>query len=339
MNVLRLILFPLSLIYGFIIIIRNYLYDHDLLRTYKIGCKVISVGNLSLGGTGKTPLVIHFARYLKEKGERVVVLSRGYKGTQSKKEPFVVSDGVNLFGDAKQSGDEAFLIAKSTDVPVIVGKDRVLSARLSLSRFQPDYLILDDGFQHRRLCRDVDIVLLSPFDQIHIFPAGNLREPLSSLKRASIVGITKGSIADLDKRVKNCIKNKKIIEIKYSISSWKVTGRLLPLNSIKNKKAIVMSAIGQFDYFLNQVRELGASILDRISFPDHHHYIKEDLAKAEEQAQKISADAIIITEKDFVKLESIGPLNEKYWTAILSVMLDNTEDLLSNRCRGNGVSG
>lgn len=309
-------------------IVRNYLYDHDLLRTYKIGCKVISVGNLSMGGTGKTPLVIHLARYLKEKGARVAVLSRGYKGTQSKKEPFIVSDGVNLYGDVKQSGDEAFLIAKSTGVPVIIGKDRVLSARITLGRFQPDYLILDDGFQHRRLCRDVDIVLLSPYEIFHVFPAGNLREPLSSLKRASIIGITKGSITSLDEKIQKYIINKKIIEIRYSISSWKITGRLLSPASIINKKVIVMSAIDQFDYFLNQIHELGASILDSITFPDHHYYVKENLVKAEEQAQKLSADAIIITEKDFVKLESIGPLDEKYWTAILSVTLDNIEDLL-----------
>jgi tetraacyldisaccharide 4'-kinase len=325
---LRIILFPVWFLYLIIIRVRNLLYDKDLLRTYRVSCKVISVGNVSFGGTGKTPLVIHFARYLKSRGMKVTVLTRGYKGTKSQKEPFVVSDGFTLYGDVQQCGDEALLIAQSAEVPVIIGKDRVLSAKEALGRFHPDYLILDDGFQHRKLYRDIDIVLLSSHDVLHVFPLGNLREPLSSLKRASVIGITKGSYSKLKDTVIKAAANKNIVEINYDITALKIASNLLPACSISGKKIIVMSAIAHSNYFINQIQELGAHIVHSISYPDHYYYSKDDRVNAEKLVHKFSADAIAVTEKDLIKLESSGKLNEIYWTAILTVSASNLESIL-----------
>jgi len=183
----QFLLYPFSLIFKLITWIRNRLYDKNIFRSLKANqCKIISVGNISVGGTGKTPVIRFLADYLKEMGFKVAILSRGYR--RKSKGTIIVSDGNETLANLQQAGDEPYLLARQLDsIPVIVEADRYKGARFIQDNFQPDVILLDDAFQHRRLHRDLDIVLVDAsvgFGRGFLLPAGFLREPISSLKRA-----------------------------------------------------------------------------------------------------------------------------------------------------------
>ncbi|MBW2599013.1 MAG: tetraacyldisaccharide 4'-kinase [Deltaproteobacteria bacterium] len=183
-------LFPISILYSGVVRLRNLFYQTGLFKVRKLGCRVISVGNITVGGTGKTPMVIMLANLLNEKGYRPAILSRGYAG-KGKSRVNIVSDGKNLLMSPKNAGDEPALIAKSVrNVPVITGKNRYLTGKYAIEHFRADVLILDDAFQHRSVFRDIDIVLLDnqkPFGNGFTIPRGELREPASALERADII--------------------------------------------------------------------------------------------------------------------------------------------------------
>ncbi|OGF64625.1 MAG: tetraacyldisaccharide 4'-kinase [Candidatus Fischerbacteria bacterium RBG_13_37_8] len=326
----KIILFPFWLLHRIIVWGRNYLFDKGFIRIDKVESKVVSIGNISFGGTGKTPLVIHLARILTEQDYKVAILLRGYRGTASTRDPFIVSDGRTIFSPVKECGDEAIVIAESVKVPVIIGKKRILSARLAMEKFKSDFILLDDGFQHRGIHRDVDIVLITPLDNMELFPCGNLREPLSSLRRASMVCVTKGNLEDINTEVKKNIDTLDTYQIDYYISSWKSGNRILGAEEIYGEKVIIASGIGKFDFFIAQVAAMGAIVLQCISYPDHYAFTEKDISKLQQIAQKKGAGRIVITEKDEVKLRAIKHLDERYWIAVLSVAIEREGDFLNN---------
>ena len=187
-------LFALSLLYGSIVRTREFFYQKKIFKSRKLPCKVISVGNLTVGGTGKTPMTIHLARRLSCQGYKTAVISRGYGG-RSEKSAAIVSDGHQILLQSDEAGDEPFMIARNLKhIPVIVGQNRVKAGWLAIEKFAPDVIVLDDAFQHLKLVRDIDLVLLDyhrPYGNKHLLPRGTLREPISALARADAFILTR----------------------------------------------------------------------------------------------------------------------------------------------------
>ncbi|MBW1824898.1 MAG: tetraacyldisaccharide 4'-kinase, partial [Deltaproteobacteria bacterium] len=209
----RFLLFPLYLIalfYRLLIQLRHTSYKTGVLKSYSLPCLVISVGNVTMGGTGKTPMVIYLAQVFKEKGMKTAVLSRGYKG-KSPEKVAMVSNGERILLNARDAGDEPFLLSKALPgIPVIIGRDRVLSGQYALEHFSPETILLDDGFQHLKLKRDVDILLIDlqyGFGNGHLLPRGILREPLNNLNRAHLFLLTKRTDSHDDKAIVEKIKS------------------------------------------------------------------------------------------------------------------------------------
>ena len=306
----RMALFPLTLFslpYGGAVRARSLLYSLGLLKTKTLPCPVISVGNITVGGTGKTPLVMSLAKGLMERGIRVAILSRGYKGKKTS-EP-IVSDGKTLFLSPEESGDEPFLMAQvCKGIPVLIGKDRFLNGRIALQRFGVKGLLLDDGYQHLPLHRDINILLIDShtgFGDHHLLPRGILREPLSHLRRADLFLFTKVEDPEI------CLPlEKKIHEIhpwpKIFHSHYEPTSLVGPkeeqeeLHSLKGKKILALSGIANSHYFSSLLRKCGVEIVKEVIFPDHHLYTKKDLFLIKEKSKGV--DTIITTEKDMVKL-------------------------------------
>ena len=187
-------LYPISLAYGAGQNLRAFAYRHRVMPSHQLPCKVICVGNITVGGTGKTPMTMYVAQKVKQLGYRVAIVSRGYRGSAESRGG-IVSDGKSIGMGPERAGDEPYLIARSLrDIPVIIGKNRYASGMLALKQFQPDVIVLDDGFQHLRLQRDIDLVLLDhalPFGNGHLLPRGILREPISALARSTACILTR----------------------------------------------------------------------------------------------------------------------------------------------------
>ncbi len=281
--------------------------------------KVISVGNITTGGTGKTPAVMYFASLLQKDNYNVGILSRGYGGSMVRSGG-IISDGQSIFVTPEESGDEPYLLASSLDgVPVAVGHKRYLSAEKMQEQFGTNLFILDDGFQHYPLYRDADIVLIdatNPFGNGHLLPRGILRELPEALRRSEIVILTKtdqASPADLEK-LETTLKDISRHEMIFS-SVHKPVGfvglpadysvplsdrKMLKLDIIKNKSVWALSAIGSHRSFERSLLSLGAKTVESISFRDHHLYNDKDI---ENILRRIPRDAFIVTtEKDYVKL-------------------------------------
>jgi tetraacyldisaccharide 4'-kinase len=333
----------LSVLYSGVTGLRNYLYSTGLLNIKKLGCKVISVGNITVGGTGKTPMVIMLAQLLKEKGYKPVILSRGYGGKR-KQAINVVSDGKNIFMGPATAGDEPLLIAKSLDsVPVVTGAERYLTGTYAVEHFGADVVILDDAFQHRALHRDVDIVLLDrnrPFGNRSLLPAGILREPLKALKRSDIVVLTgiEGShressqrslvekhtghvpIFDGYRRPKNIIKAD--------------TGHTYPLDYMYGKKVCAFAGIAEPEYFEKMITALSGHEAEFILFPDHYVYTTEDIEKISNISQKCSAQLILTTEKDAIKLIDFRDFCRNIYVLSIEMSVSPFQDTFLNTIQG-----
>ncbi|MDH4164029.1 MAG: tetraacyldisaccharide 4'-kinase [Nitrospirota bacterium] len=304
------LLFFLSMLYRSAVQLRLALYDRGFLRRKNLSFPVISVGNLTLGGTGKTPTVMAIADLLQQQGKAPVVLSRGY-GRNKGPAVLTVSDRDRILVKADAAGDEPALMASQLKgVPVIVGKDRYAAGMAALSEFRPGVAVLDDGFQHIRLHRDLDILLVDgirPFGNGKIFPAGTLREPVDSLKRADVVVITRAERSpDL-----NLLKE----QIGAHTSAAVFTSRHIPtglidltddsskpLSSIQGAAVLAFSGIARPDAFTALLQEQGADIRSAVTFPDHHRYSKNDVDRLRAQAVEVGATLIVTTEKDGIKL-------------------------------------
>ncbi len=312
---------------------RNELYARGLLRTARLSCPVISIGNITTGGTGKTPLTIWLARLLKEKGYRPAVLSRGYGG-RSKEAVTVVTDGREILADYREAGDEPLLIAQSLQgVPVLTGPRRFVTGTRAIKEFGADVLILDDGFQHRQLYRDLDIVLLDqekPVGNGQLLPAGPLREPPAVLNRADIFILTGGAggaeaplpglpALRRGSPVFHCYRKP------VSVRAGKAEP-LRPLSFLKGKKVYAFAGIAQPQSFCRTLKQLQASIAGFSAFADHHAFTPQDIEKLQAQARRSQAELLITTEKDAVRLGDFKDfLDNIFILTMESALLPNDE--------------
>jgi tetraacyldisaccharide 4'-kinase len=303
-----------SAVYRAALSAREYSYKKGWKKPKKLPQKVVSVGNLTLGGTGKTPAVISLTLEAKERGFKPCILTRGYKGKT--KGPCLSSKDSKHFLKTNLVGDEAaFMAYRLHDVPVVKGKNRFLAGIHALGELGADAIdvfLLDDGFQHRALHRDIDVLLIdatNPFGNERLFPEGRLRETFESMKRAEIIVITKSDAASeeeikfIEDKIKQCSPASAVYHAKYEpLSLIDISGKEHPLDLLTKKKIFVFAGIVNASYFRSIVKSQGADIVDFRDFRDHYFYKQRDINKIEKEAQGMD---IITTEKDMVKLKDL----------------------------------
>lgn len=310
--------------------------QRDLRRQRTIPGKVISIGNITVGGTGKTPAVIAMAEEAKKRGYFPVVLTRGYKGTV--KGPSFVSKGERPLLSPEEAGDEAFLMAQRLEgIPVIKSTDRYEGGSLALNAFSGDdkmIFILDDGYQHLRLFRDIDILLIdgmNPFGNRRLLPVGRLREPLKEMKRADIIVITRTSVwpEPLLKEIRNYNDRAPIFLSDNSPSFFKtMNGNIIPLKKLSGKRVVAFCGLGNPESFRKSLIDLNIDIKDFIVFRDHHRFTPSDMKRIGKTAERSRADWIIATEKDIIKIKNFGLIpNLLYLTIEFKVEEDFFEEV------------
>ena len=322
----------LSFFYLGVINFRNWLYDHKILKEMKLPCPVISVGNITVGGTGKTPCVIMLARMLQKNGFKPAVISRGY-GSRSINPVNIISDGDKVLLDSETAGDEPYLIAQELkNVPVITGANRIATGKAAIDKFGANVIICDDAMQHRQIFRDINLVLLdnrSLNENNRMLPRGRLREPVKELKRADAIILTRADEAQqADKKTGEIIKS---IPVFKSIHKPKDIIRAdfnerKPVPELKEKKVYAFCGIAKPDSFRKILLSAGARILSFDVFPDHHRYKKSELEKIRNGFISCSADYLMTTEKDAVRLK-----NYPEFLKILSVLRVEMEIISSAR--------
>lgn len=300
-----------SLAYGAGVFGRKLLYDLRILSSRSLDAKVICIGNLTTGGTGKTPAVLLAAETLRRRGHDVAILSRGYGRSAGKKEVTVLIDGRRT--DWRLCGDEPWMIHQSLQglgVPILVCPDRAKAGALAVEMYGSRVLLLDDGFQHRGLHRDLDIVLVNardPFGGRRLLPLGSLREPLSSLRRAQMVVITHADrvtaaeLAGLRKEIEKIHSGVTILESVHKADHILDvrTEQKLPLDHLKKKAVVALSGLGDPLAFESQLEELGAALSQIWRYPDHHAYTEREMRSIEHLRGGLP---IVTTLKDFVRL-------------------------------------
>ena len=329
----------LSYIYYLITSLRNWLYDKKILKINKIeDLFVICIGNITVGGTGKTPAVQYFAKKLHEQGRNVVVVSRGYRGKR-KIDPLVVSDGEKILVSPKESGDEPYSHALNLKVPVVVGRSRYEAAKLAKKVFNADTILLDDGFQHRKFFRNWDIVLIdatNPFGWRALLPKGTLREKFDTgAKRASEFIITKSDLIpqrDL-RQLKRFLKDRYKKPVSVAVHGIKalydMEGNMKPLFWVKGKRVLLFSGLANPLNFEKTVISLDPAYIERVDFLDHHSFTQKDLDLIQKRAEDMKAEYIITTEKDMVKLPKNLKINKLFVLKIeFDILEDNTLECL-----------
>ena len=302
---LRFILGIVANVYGIIICLRNFLYSKGWLKIHRAEVPVISIGNITTGGTGKTPLVIRLCKQLISDSQfqlsnsQCAILTRGYKAAK------------DLRGESGGYGDEPAVLAESCPgVQVVVNPDRIAGAAEAINRFNAKVLIMDDGFQHRRLGRELDIVTIDatvPFGYGKLLPAGLLREPVTALRRADAVVITrcdqvdKAELTQLEDKLRQ-INPEMVVarSVHAPVCAKSIDNREINLGELKGKKIFALCGIGNPDAFLNTVGGLGAELAGSKIFDDHYHYTNDCLAEIYDQAKRLNADLILTTQKDWV---------------------------------------
>jgi len=333
LSIIKFFLLLFSFIYGFIIRI---LIVFRRLKQVRLPCKVISVGNITLGGTGKTVLVEAIAVYLKNSGRKAAILTRGYK--RQRVYPEQKAQG-HVSMDYRRMGDEAYMLAeKLKDIPVIVDADRVRAARHAVDKFGADTVILDDGFQQWHIKKDLDIVTIdsiSVFGNRHMIPRGILREPLSSLKRADVFVLTNGQY--------NAFKNQGIIESlsrinpfafiiesEHSPVGFYAIGKkeqILPVSFLKGKTVALVCAIGNPESFRDSIEKLGAKAGLFRKFEDHHNYTQKEWDFIARDAKDKNISTVVTTEKDAARFSSIDFKKYNLDILVLKVKLGFKEDV------------
>jgi tetraacyldisaccharide 4'-kinase len=310
--------------------------DHARRRTLDV--PVISVGNLTMGGTGKTPCVLCLAELLRERGRKPGILTRGY-GRTSPVPALALAAGAAV-GTA-ESGDEPQIFLRARVAPVGIGADRYRTGKLLLEKFGTDVLLLDDGFQHVKLARNFDVVLLdalNPFGGGEVFPVGRLREPERALARADAIVITRSEASDLAPAIERTVRcwNPRAPIFRARIEPvWWVehrTGRQTGAEEMKLERAGAFCGLGNPQSFYRTLDALGTHCVDRVEFPDHHQYLPDELKRIAEQFRRSGATALVTTEKDAVNLcgnadELLAPL-PLYWLKI-AMRIEGVEELLA----------
>ncbi|MCD6362739.1 MAG: lipid-A-disaccharide synthase-related protein [Synergistetes bacterium] len=311
----------------------HFLYDARVLEADKLPVKVISVGNITSGGTGKTPFVSYLARRLARK-YKVAVLSRGYKGKRERSFG-LVSDGRKMLLSPLEAGDEAYLLAKGLkEVPVLVGKDRRFSGAFAIRYFGTQVLILDDGFQYRPLCRDIDIALIdatNPLGGGRPLPEGLLRERPSALRRADIIVITKASLVS-KKIIENLVKTIRSFNRSSPIffADYRITGfrELFGVRKfwLEGESVLAFCGLGNPDSFVKYLERVGLNVIFARFFSDHHRYSERELREIEREAIKVGASFIITTSKDETNIPSGFKPSLPFLVSEIEIFLSNEEE-------------
>ncbi len=338
----RAILHLGSLIYRLIVFSRNRLYDRQVLKSVRLACPVISVGNLTVGGTGKTPCVIGHAKLLARHGYRPAVLSRGYGG-KNQESVNIVSDGTGVRQNAAAAGDEPLLIARSLPgVPVITGAKRALTGQAAIEQFNADVLICDDAFQHRQISRDINIVLLDaerPLGNGRLLPRGELREPAESLRRADCIVLTRADKTGPTPARIARIADASGIPVFRAVHRFRELigpdGGVLPPEHLRGKKVCAFCGIAKPASFKKILLEAEAEILSFIDFPDHYVYNRDDLEALRRHFSAQNADCRLTTEKDAMRLEAFPDFLQTLFVARVEMEILPTtpsfEDFIINR--------
>ncbi|MDY4696663.1 tetraacyldisaccharide 4'-kinase [Selenomonas sp. WCA-380-WT-3B 3/] len=319
LHIIMAILYVFSKIYAQLVNLKLAGYRIGLFKHRKLSCYVISLGNVTVGGTGKTPTAQRLASDIRDMGYRVVILNRGYRAKWHGKIG-IVSDGHRLHMSSAQAGDEAFMLAKHLpEVPVLIGAERAVTGQYAIDHFGAEVAILDDGYQHWQLERDMDILLVDAvnvFGNGYILPRGTLREPISHISRADVCLMTKvdqaaeGSCEYIRETVHKYNAQAQIVESIHQprcfipLADWyaDIAGDGIDIGRMKGRKIMAVSAIGNPASFEQTLSDLGAVILESLRYPDHHDYNMQEMVDILHQAEAMGAEAIVITEKDAVKI-------------------------------------
>jgi len=323
---LRGLLFVFSLAYGLLVTILAAIYK---LHPARVNCKVISVGNITLGGTGKTSLVEYLAQKISQHGNKVVVLSRGYKRNSKHL-------GMQGMGDEPE-----MLQRKLPKVPVIVDKDRLRAATSAINDYAADTIILDDGLQQWRISKDLEIVTIdtgNPFGNSRLLPAGFLREPLGTLKRADVFVLTQANLeqerSDLIARLQQLNPRALIVESRHEpqgFSNLNDPDKILNPDSLKGRSALVFSGIGNPLAFEKTVTCLGINFADALRFDDHYNYTQTDLDAIVKSAKERKLDTIITTEKDAIKISRLKINHANIFSLNIKLVINKNETEFDRR--------
>ena len=354
-------LWSLSKVFQAVVRLRYVFYDIGVLRRFPLGCQVISIGNVTAGGTGKTPVTEIFARELTKAGRKVAILSRGYRRKEAPwwqrmfknviEKPVVVSNGRQILVDATTGGDEPYMLASNLPgVCVLVDRNRVKSGRYAISHYGCDTLILDDGFQYQKLRHSLEVVLVdktNPVGNGHMLPRGVLREPAKHLARADFVFITKsdGDSDDVRKLVCSYNDTAEIIECRHAPRMLRdvYTREEIPLDWIKGKTLATLSGIAVPQGFEDSLRKLGAKVIWCERYADHHRYDSSEIIYALNRTADLKCDALITTEKDAVRFPRLEttPVPCYYLRVDIEILkgADNFTEAVNRICNYRRKSG
>lgn len=315
--------------------VRHWLYDRHLLRSRALRCPVVSVGNLTVGGTGKTPAVELAVRTLAELGYRCAVVSRGYRRKSSGIQ--VVADTAAIRLEPEDAGDEPFLLARRLPgVPVVVGSNRFDAASVAVERFGATAIVLDDGFQHRTLAKDLEIVMTRarhPWGNGQLLPHGPLREPLSGLSRAALIVAAGADRAEDADEVKAAARRHApgvpVVTARYvAVECWEARSlRPHPPHELTGRRLLAFAGLASPDGFARTLGALGVDVAHFATFVDHHWYTAADLAALDAQAAALGAEALVTTEKDWVRLRDVArPRRAIHVVSVRLELLDGAAD-------------
>jgi tetraacyldisaccharide 4'-kinase len=313
-----------SIPYAAVIRLRNLAYDRGWARTVRAEVPVVSVGNLTVGGTGKTPCVEYVARFLRERDVRVAILSRGY-------------------GAEGGPNDEALVLEENLpDVPHLQGADRVALAQTAVEELESELLLLDDGFQHRRLARDLDLLLIdatAPWGHGHLLPRGLLREPMSGMKRADVILLTRCDQVDAAQRqqvrriVEKAAPHASVVETTHRpIELANSEGAKLPLAALQSTPIAAFCGLGNPEAFRRTLTDLGATVSAFRTYPDHHGYTRADVEELHAWAESLPSKCLIVTtQKDLVKLRLSALADCPLWSLRIRLNIEAGEDVLTGK--------
>jgi tetraacyldisaccharide 4'-kinase len=326
------------------------LHEFGVLGREELPAPVISVGNITLGGTGKTPFCHWLIDFLRAEGRRPAILTRGY-GRSDESRLLVVHDGKRLVAGTRVAGDEPVLLARALrDVPVIACSSRAAAGRLALERFEVDTLVLDDGFQHHRLARNGDIVLVDctkPLSRLELFPRGTLREPVSTLQRAHLIVLTRWQQAPEPERilreVKRAAPGVPIARSRMAVSAALRLSDRQPVRreELRGRRAVLLCAVGNPESVRKSAAELGLQVVGMKTFPDHAPITKAQLLHYDSVRLRKKADVLLVTEKDAVKLVELGNLPPEIIAvrARVEMLQDRDRELAEKVIRGRLKAG
>ena len=305
---IKFLFFPITLFYWGVIFWRNIFYNFNFFVSRKIPTKVVSVGNITAGGTGKTPAVIYLSQFFKKRNYKVAVLSRGYgrktAGTQ------LVTNGKETVDDWRNFGDEPTLISqKLKDVPIVVDQNRYRGAMYLIEKFNPDIIIMDDAFQHRSIERDLDLVLINsqaPISDYRLIPHGLLREPIRHLKRADAIILTKFNLGKPEQKLISKVK-KSNLPVFYSTINhnhfFTINNETFKLKN--NTRALAVSGIADPRSFYESLQRTNIMMIDKIAYFDHYEFQQSDIENLKKALIDNDAEIIVTTEKDMIRLKSL----------------------------------